>query len=356
MLLLSFHSFLLGVCGRTMTVYERIVHLFKEGNSPNVITKMLGVSRSTVYYTMNRFRAIGTCSPRPKTGRPRTVSNPKVIKCVRERLRRNPRRSMRKMAKELNIAPTTLRYVAKNVLKLHAFKLKKRHFLDDDMKATRFVRTKQILKQHDFSKFNNFVFTDEKIFTIRQKHNSHNDRVWCTDPWSMEPEKKIVQKKQGEKSVMVWAGIHRNGKTPLIFLEKGVKVNQKVYQEKVLEDVLLPWSRKEFENEHWVFTQDSAPAHRAKKTQEWLERNVPEFIPYDKWPSNSPDLNPMDYSVWSILEQRVCCKRYTLIKSLQHALQVEWERISRDTLSCIVNNFRLRLKACIKAKGGHIEM
>ena len=27
------------------------------------------------------------------------------------------------------------------------------------------------------------------------------------------------------------------------------------------------------------------------------------------WPSNSPDLNPVDYSVWSILQQKVYCPR-----------------------------------------------
>ena len=27
-----------------------------------------------------------------------------------------------------------------------------------------------------------------------------------------------------------------------------------------------------------------------------------------KWPPNSPDLNPLDYSVWSILEEKACAK------------------------------------------------
>jgi len=33
-----------------------------------------------------------------------------------------------------------------------------------------------------------------------------------------------------------------------------------------------------FSGQEWVFQQDSAPAHQAKTTQEWLRRNVPAFI------------------------------------------------------------------------------
>jgi len=40
---------------------------------------------------------------------------------------------------------------------------------------------------------------------------------------------------------------------------------------------------------------------------EFLERERPEFISSLRWPPNSPDLNPVDYSVWSIglLQEKV---------------------------------------------------
>ena len=43
----------------------------------------------------------------------------------------------------------------------------------------------------------------------------------------------------------------------------------------------------------------------------------------DIWPSNSPDLNPMDYSIWSILERKVCSTRYNSLESLKEALVKE---------------------------------
>jgi hypothetical protein len=33
-----------------------------------------------------------------------------------------------------------------------------------------------------------------------------------------------------------------------------------------------------FQNRSWIFQQDSAPVHKAKTKQQWLENHVPEFI------------------------------------------------------------------------------
>jgi len=45
----------------------------------------------------------------------------------------------------------------------------------------------------------------------------------------------------------------------------------------------------------FVFLQDGAQAHRARDTVAFLERKVLDFIPPTLWPTNSPDLNSVDY-------------------------------------------------------------
>jgi len=37
---------------------------------------------------------------------------------------------------------------------------------------------------------------------------------------------------------------------------------------------------------------------------------LPEFIPPQQWPPNSPDLNQVDHSVWEILQEKVYYKTY----------------------------------------------
>jgi len=55
----------------------------------------------------------------------------------------------------------------------------------------------------------------------------------------------------------------------------------------------------------FAFLQDNAPAHRARDTVELLRRETPQFISPDMWPANSPDLSPVDYCVWGMLQERV---------------------------------------------------
>jgi len=39
-------------------------------------------------------------------------------------------------------------------------------------------------------------------------------------------------------------------------------------------------------------------------TQSWLQANCPAFVAKNEWPPNSPDLNPLDYTVWSAMVQQ----------------------------------------------------
>ena len=70
-----------------------------------------------------------------------------------------------------------------------------------------------------------------------------------------------------------------------------------MYIEDMLEHALEPCATKQFEGRHWVFQQDSAPAHSAKTTQNWLKDNFSDTISPLEWPASTPDLNPMDFSI-----------------------------------------------------------
>jgi len=48
-------------------------------------------------------------------------------------------------------------------------------------------------------------------------------------------------------------------------------------------------------------------------TVELLERKTPEFILLLLWPQNLPDLNLVDYCMWSILQEKVYETRITYL-------------------------------------------
>uniref|UniRef100_A0A914D2D7 HMG box domain-containing protein n=1 Tax=Acrobeloides nanus TaxID=290746 RepID=A0A914D2D7_9BILA len=74
-----------------------------------------------------------------------------------------------------------------------------------------------------------------------------------------------------------------------------------------------------------------------------------------EWPPNSPDLNVMDCSIWSILEAEACSKPHQSIEALKKILANAWNAIPQNIIDKAVYDFPERLKKCIEAGGGHFE-
>ena len=60
----------------------------------------------------------------------------------------------------------------------------------------------------------NLIFTDEKKFNIQQAVNKKNDKVWASSSMT---EGRIVTRCPNLQSVMVWAVVTANGRSPLLF-------------------------------------------------------------------------------------------------------------------------------------------
>jgi hypothetical protein len=67
-----------------------------------------------------------------------------------------------------------------------------------------------------------------------------------------------------------------------------------------------------------IFQQGNDPKHAAKKTPEWLDGQFFEIL---YWPSQSPDLNPIEH-LWAILKIKL--KNYP---DLPRNIEMLWERV-----------------------------
>jgi len=90
---------------------------------------------------------------------------------------------------------------------------------------------------------------------------------------------------------------------------------------------------------------------------EFLETETPEFILPLLWPPNSPDLNPVDYSVWSILQEKVYNTRITHLDDLKHRIRIrtKWTKLRHVIIAAAVRQWRRRLSACVRADSGHCK-
>jgi len=238
---------------------------------------------------------------------------------------------------------------------MKAYRRSTGHLLTPALMKIRLDRSKRLLQWHAQNGHENILFTDEKIFNIEESFSKQNDRIYATS--SKEAKNKVPRVQRGHypTSVMVWWGVSRQGVTELHFCPQGVKTGARVYQGDVLEGVVKPLNTTLFDGMDWVFQQDSAPAHKAKTTQQWLRTNVPCFIAAEDWPSGSPDLNPLDYKLWSVMEEHACRKRHRNLEELKRSLTKAAREIPLETVRAAIAEWPDRLKSCVKAKGGHFE-
>ena len=104
----------------------------------------------------------------------------------------------------------------------------------------------------------------------------------------------------------------------------------------------------------WVWQQDSAPAHKSKETQAWLQKESYDFVPFSHWPPSSPDLQSLDYFVWSYVENIITF--HNTKASLIATIRRVFIELSPAFVEKASYQFRIRIEAAIEAEGGYIEL
>ena len=102
-----------------------IISKFRAGEKPISIFRSLqklGVKKEYVYFCVRQYKITGKSENFKKPGKKNTVRTPKVIKKVREAIRRNCERSGRKLAKEMNMSRFSMQKILKEDLKLKPIK------------------------------------------------------------------------------------------------------------------------------------------------------------------------------------------------------------------------------------------
>lgn len=319
------------------------------------ISRDLGLSRQAVYDIRKRLQLRGTLDRRPGQGRKRSIRTKSVIQAVKRRIKRNPIRTMRGMARDMKINECTMRKIVKKDLKAKSRARCQRHIISGQAKAKRLERSKKLLTVMK-KKPPVILFSDEKLFRVDSVSNSRNCRYISPKKPSEVPDNvKYGFKTKNPASLMVLGVIASNGKVcPPIFIRNNQRIDASAYIQ-LLETHVMPWITKEFRNEPYIWQQDGAPCHTARMTQKWLQANMKNYWPKEMWPPNSPDLNPLDFSIWAFVENLSNKRSHGSVASLEASIKLAWTKMSEEYISRVCQSFRRRLEAVIAANGGHIE-
>ncbi|QQP53659.1 Transposable element tcb2 transposase [Caligus rogercresseyi] len=328
-----------------------ICELWRAGHSAAAIFKMTQYNRKTVYNVVKAFDEEGKTTRKDHSPRSDKIRTPRFVAGLKRSITRTPTTKMTKLAKDRNVSHTTIRRAVKDDLNYRSRCKCVKHLLTAQNKADRVSKGRKIL--NDLKSKGHYLrfYSDEKIFTVDESVNRRNDRWICQDPKEVKPT--MFSKKPA--AVMTLAVISSEGDVMVPhFFQANETVNKTVYLD-VLKRVVVPWMKKTAGERKYTFQQDSAPAHKAKTVQNYLEANTAHFWPPTFWPANSPDLNPCDFYLWGRVEGIACNTYHKSTVSLKASIKRTMASLDPREVSKAVKSFRRRVETVIELDGEHYE-
>jgi hypothetical protein len=311
---------------------------------------------------LKKLRQTGNTDRKKGSGRPKSTRTEENINAVEELILSQENKpqthsTTRQIARLTGVSQSSVTRIVHMDLSLKCLKKRRAQELTDANRLKRLSLAKKLLSTYSANDVNFIWFTDEKVFTVATPKNPQNDRLYApvgVRKADVDAKRLLRTRTTFSQSVMVSVGVSKLGSTHIIFIHPGVKINGEYYRDVLLMQEMLPVIR-EISGEFFVFQQDGAPAHRARDTVKLLERETPAFISPEMWPPNSPDLNPVDYRIWGMMQQRVYQKKINTVDELKQRLVDVWQRLQQSDIDNAIDEWRKRLRACIRANGGHFE-
>jgi inhibitor of nuclear factor kappa-B kinase subunit alpha len=347
---------------RTMTLSahhrEIILQMHKNGKSvPEILAAVHPlISRRTVYRLISRSARGLPLTAKTSCGRPRIIRTPKAVEAVRSRLRRSSRRNLTKMASQMAMSRRSLSRIVHEDLNMSSYKSKEREALTEKQRRARVVKAPKLKRVVGVRNICKIIFTDEKIFSLDETGAHPLVKFHCPSSKRYQESLKCGRSSNHHSpGIMVWGGVSKLSKTPLIFVEPGAKVNAEYYQNNILLQ-LKTWCTTALNGvESITLQQDWAPAHRARSTKSWLRNNQIHFLDEDLYPAASPDLNPMDYSIWGWMLQCLSEKNLQTVEELKVAVTSVWESLPQDAIDQAIDQLPHRLDMLLAADGRRFE-
>ena len=94
----------------------------------------------------------------------------------------------------------------------------------------------------------------------------------------------------------------------------------------------------------------TAPLPTARSTLAFLTSEGVEFWPPSMWPPSSPDLNPLDYAIWSRMVREVNAERHSSMDSLKKAIKKSWRHMDEAFIKHVTGRFRDRLERVLEGQ------
>uniref|UniRef100_A0A8K9XI19 Tc1-like transposase DDE domain-containing protein n=1 Tax=Oncorhynchus mykiss TaxID=8022 RepID=A0A8K9XI19_ONCMY len=329
----------------TRQVRDTVVKKFKAGFGYKKISQALNIPRSTVQAIILKWKEYQTTANLPRPGRPSKLSAHTRRRLIRDAAKR-PMITLDELQRSTaEVGDSVHRTTISRILHksgLYGRVARRKPFLKDIHKkcclkfATRHLGdTPNMWKK--------VLWSDET--KIELFGNNAKRYVWRKSNTAHHPEHTITTVKHDGGSIMVWACFSSAGTGKMVKIDG--KMDGAKYRT-ILEENLMESAKDLRLGRRFVFQQDNDPKHKAKSTMEWFKNKHIQVL---EWPSQSPDLNPIE-NLWKELKTAVHKCSPSNLTELELFCKEEWEKMSVSQCAKLIETYPKRLTAVIAAKGG----
>lgn len=312
-------------------------------------------SRQAISKLWLKFHETGNVNDKKRTGRPVSASTDDNKMELYSFLQAKPDTSIRRTSVEVGLSYYSIQIMLKG-MKMKSYRPR----LVQELKPVDFEQRRRfslwierICQGNNFQELDRILFTDEAQFKLNGVVNLHNATYWAD-----ENPRLIIERHMNSPGVVVWAGIWSGGIIGPYFFDGNVSGAS--YLEMIFNFVIPEiCTRPELQPLRWH--QDGAPAHFALEVRdlldflwpnEWIGRSGPVA-----WPPRSPDLTPMDFSVWGVIKDRVYGRAPNTVPEMKRMIEEEFFTLSQNVMSlqATCRSVRDRCRLCRREGGGHFQ-
>ena len=326
-------------------VRDNVVEKYKSGLGYKKISKSLMITRSTIKSIITKWKEHGTTANLPRDGRPPKLTDRARRALIREAAQR-PKVTLEELQSStaetgVSVHRTTISRTLHRV-GLYGRVARRKPLLSAKNKMARFEFAKRHVGDSQ-NVWRKVLWSDEtKIELFGHQRKRY---VWHKPNTLHHPKNTIPTVKHGGGSIMLWGCFSAVGTGKLVRVEG--KMDGAKYRD-VLEQNLYHSVRDLRLGRRFTFQQDNDPKHTAKATLEWFKGKHVNVL---EWPSQSPDLNPIE-NLWSDLKIAVHKRKPSNLKELEQFCKEEWAKIPVVRCGKLIETYPKRLGAVIAAKGG----
>ncbi len=315
---------------------DRIVARHRSGQGYKKNSAALKVPKSTVASIILKWKTFGTTRTLPRAGRPAKLSYRGRRALVRE-VKKNPKITVAELQRCIWEMGQSCRKSTITAA-LHQSGLYGRVARRKPLLSARHMKARmEFAKKH--LKDSLVWWDQDRTFGLNSKRY-----VWRKPGTAHHLSNTVPTVKHGGGSIMLWGCFSAAGTGRLVAIEG--KMNAAKYRD-ILDENLLQSTQDLRMGRRFTFQQDNDPKHTAKITKEWLHNNSVTVL---EWPSQSPDLNPIEH-LWRDLKMAVHQRLPSNLTELERICKEEWQRIPKSRCEKLVASFPKSLMAVLNQKG-----